>query len=62
MPTFSEWMEIDTAPKDGQTVLVRDGDWAPVHAFYKRGGWVFIEFQHPNAERLTHWKPKPAVG
>lgn len=57
---MSEWKPIETAPRDGDIIRVRQGSCAPVHAYFASGEWKFVEYAHPNPARLTHWQPIPA--
>jgi hypothetical protein len=52
---MSDWQPIETAPKDGTVIRIRQGRWSPHHARWKDGYWQSIEYtgtQHP-----THWMP-----
>jgi hypothetical protein len=70
---MSEWLPIETAPKDGTTILA----WSkyllePVTAAWRRNAWMaswekgaVIEYQgdygteYKDASPLTHWQPLP---
>jgi hypothetical protein len=39
-----EWKPISTAPKDGRTILIRQGDLAPCHAYWRYGAWQAVEY------------------
>jgi hypothetical protein len=52
---MGEWKSINTAPRDGRLIRVRQGQWLPCHARWVDGRWQYIEFQHPS--RPTHWAP-----
>ena len=49
-----DWQPIDTAPKDGTIIVVRQGKWAPHHAYWKYGRWHPIEYNA--SHRPTHWR------
>jgi hypothetical protein len=49
----SEWRPIETVPKCGCVVRLRQGDLAPCHARWVNSAWQWIEFQHPT--NPTHW-------
>lgn len=50
-----DWQPIETAPKDGTIIQVRQGDYAPCHALWERGVYKVIEFN--GTWRPTHWRP-----
>jgi hypothetical protein len=53
--TNTEWHPIETAPRDGQFLLLwSDGHW--VVARYYRGHWDDDERWQ---DRATHWMPLP---
>jgi len=49
---MSKWLPIETAPRDGRTILVRQGKWAPWHAFWTEGRWKPIEYHFGVAPTL----------
>jgi hypothetical protein len=51
------WQPIETAPKDGSTILLRQGKWAPVSAYWHVNEWRYIDYAHPS--RPTHWAIPP---
>lgn len=51
---MTDWQPIETAPKDGTIVLLREREWAPFHAYWAGGRWSAIDFARSN--RPTHWK------
>lgn len=59
VPVFGEWQPIETAPRDGTIIRVRQGSWTPVHGYFAGGEWRFVEYAHPNPAHLTHWMPLP---
>ena len=68
---MSEWQPIETAPKDGTTVLLYcQGSFLPGPApFMQAGAWGFWHSGNPNHQRdcwiadepvdPTHWMPLP---
>jgi hypothetical protein len=56
-----EWQPIETAPRDGTVIRLRQGNLAPCHAQWTKGEWYWIEFQHPS--KPTEWQPlsEPSV-
>jgi hypothetical protein len=50
-----DWQPIESAPKDGSFVKMREGELAPFTAYWAGGRWRYVEFQHSN--RPTHWRP-----
>lgn len=61
---MDEWQPIETAPKDGRTVLVcvADSHFDPSIAHYEDAwGVLQADFSfHILNERPTHWMPLPA--
>jgi hypothetical protein len=51
-----QWQDIDTAPKDGQIVLLAKGREQGV-AFFREGRWQLGG--HMYFSRPTHWMPLP---
>ncbi len=51
------WQDIASAPKDGTTIRLRQGDLAYAHAFWRHGQWQWIEYFFP--ARPTHWQHVP---
>ena len=58
-----EWRPIETAPKNGTTILLSNGTWINFGRWhrhlYGRGspGWVINDCG--TVERITHWMPLP---
>ncbi len=50
---MNEWNPIETAPKDGTLIKIRQGRWQPVHARWRNGRWSIVEFFGPS--KPTHW-------
>jgi hypothetical protein len=71
----AKWCSIDTAPKDGTSVLVvhastaenstygLDGYRTVLQANYEDGTWVSLDCARLESEkwRVTHWMPLPAL-
>jgi hypothetical protein len=57
---MSEWQPIETAPRDGRTILVRQGDWAPHHAYWRKECHEWWAIEYHGCPRPTHWMPLPA--
>ena len=58
-----EWQLIETAPKDGTSVLLWDGgvvigEWRPGYHPWNEGSWL-IEGGQITARNATHWMPLP---
>lgn len=53
---MSEWQPIETAPRDGSVIQVRQGHWGPFHVRWTAGIWKAVEY---SAGRPTHWQPLP---
>lgn len=51
------WRPIETAPKDGTTVLARQGNWAAFHTYWNGDSWSPVEYN--GSFRPTHWQPLP---
>lgn len=56
------WQSIETAPKDGTSILATEIDGEPVVSYFDEGGWVYSwhaydGYRHWNP---THWQPLPA--
>lgn len=51
------WQPIETAPKDGQLIRLRQGAWLPCHARWVDDQWCYVEYHRPS--RPTHWMPVP---
>ena len=66
---MSEWQPIETAPKDGTTILVNDTTgtcpWAAARysAFHEWSGWAYdddiLQDACPNGPQPTHWFDVP---
>lgn len=61
------WQPIETAPKDGTSILVCDArivDWVQVVAWDDKGPapykWALSDGPNYHVERFTHWQPLPA--
>lgn len=55
------WRPIDTAPKDGQDVLLNYEGRVPVVAAWFRGGWAPMDLEGEHLPSIpTHWMPLPA--
>lgn len=59
----SEWMPIESAPKDGTKVLVAEaGYWLAVAAYIPaHSGWIETEASGLKLNQPTHWMPLPAI-
>ncbi len=61
----AEWQPIETAPKDGKRILIRDSDGQRQVAGFCRVlgcdfyAWVIANDMHITADMATHWKPLP---
>lgn len=66
----SEWQPIETAPKDGQTILGWSDDfteptrflWACLHQWNDPKdvfGWVEVDGDWSTSAKVTHWMPLP---
>lgn len=53
-PDEREWQPIETVPRDGSTILVRQAPWSSVHATWRDGAWFYVEYAGP--VRPTQWK------
>lgn len=57
------WLDIDTAPRDGRRILLWDGEWASAGAWvgYDSMGWVMdcYDFSKGEFPEPTHWMPLP---
>jgi hypothetical protein len=49
------WQPIETAPRDGTTIHIRQGSFMPHHAFWRDGRWCSVEYM--GCYRPTHWAP-----
>jgi len=63
--TEREWQSIETAPKDGTTVLLYAPGWESPRTgwTYGKDDWQECPFHHDPARtdyRPTHWQPLPA--
>lgn len=56
---MSEWQPIETAPKDGRMILIRQGQWLPCHARWVHGRWSVVEYN--GTHYPTHWAPLPGL-
>jgi hypothetical protein len=60
---MSEWLPIDTAPKDGTAVLIHLSDTGNIIAVYWTGGkfcWKSVEHETLWCPSIaTHWMPLP---
>jgi hypothetical protein len=66
-PGFGEWRPIETAPKDGTSIIVMDDrvkDLAAVASWDadepSRAKWATIDGGY-HQDRFTHWMPLPPV-
>jgi hypothetical protein len=61
--TMSKWQPIETAPKDGTTILLAHRFWRQCGiGMYQKGlGWLHIASMSkvPHPHLLTHWMPLP---
>lgn len=56
---MTEWRSIDTAPKDGTSILGSNGKW--LHVIYWSDGWdEFVIAPQLLARNASHWMPLPA--
>jgi hypothetical protein len=65
---MSEWQPIETAPKDGKTILITNGYWVDRGWFSKsvwlapaKEGWVTEDERDCGQihRDITHWMPLP---
>jgi hypothetical protein len=54
---MSEWQPIETAPRDGQRVLMLTAKHYVITGFFSNGWWL----SHPGVYQIhpTHWMPLP---
>ncbi len=61
---MSDWKLIETAPRDGQSILVINGAWRTVAVWHRvYDMWVTngpVYSPYPNDEQPTHWMSLPA--
>lgn len=55
--TAHQWQPIETAPKDGTSILLYGGDWI-FEGRFSDGGWVHA---YENDDTPTHWMPLPQL-
>lgn len=53
---LNDWKPIESAPKDGTLIRVRQRNCAVRHARWKHERWEFVEYEGCNP---THWQPLP---
>lgn len=65
LPELPIWRPIETAPKDGASVLMSNGKWISI-GFYTATGWGddeppgWYSDDSPSRAHPTHWMPLPA--
>jgi hypothetical protein len=62
---MGEWRPIESAPKDGRSLLVVNAGY-PAIMTWRAGGWVYanghqIELPRMDERKPTHWQPLPAL-
>ena len=55
-----KWLSIESAPRDGTTIMVRQGRWPPWHAFWSEGRWKAIEYHF--GWEPSHWRSAALPG
>lgn len=63
----NQWLAIDSAPRDGQVILVNDQDPPVVAAKWTEGDgyalWIYadqiLQDVAPEGPQCTHWMPLP---
>jgi len=50
-----EWQSAGSAPRDGRTIRLRQGQGTPWHARWKDGEWEPVEYFF--GHHATHWQP-----
>ncbi len=60
---MTEWLPIETAPKDGTKVLLHCDKFVPIVCEWHGGSWrnIWGEFEStwPSKWKPTHWMPLP---
>ena len=68
---MTDWQPIETAPKDGTSILVTifhdDGSywgqdivwWDDWTKFWASGGYDWMKVKYDDTENITHWMPLP---
>lgn len=55
---MSQWQPIETAPKDGQHILIAMPSGTIVSAVWYAGGWE-VDHTGSDEQHATHWMPLP---
>ena len=63
MTKTMRWQPIETAPRDGSSMLLCVGQWFTVGCWHRAGSfWVTngpTYSRYPVPEQPTHWMPRP---
>lgn len=55
---MSDWQPIETAPKDGQSILIATPSGTVISAVWYAGGWD-VDHTGSGENWATHWMPLP---
>ncbi|MEO1503142.1 MAG: hypothetical protein AAFU68_02835 [Pseudomonadota bacterium] len=56
---MSRWRDMESAPRNGNDVLIRIEGRPPVVAGWFQGGWTMFDGAKPVSGRVTAWAPLP---